>query len=334
MLKTAHLPFASVLALNDPAAQGSFPIEDFHLLNVGWEHFRPTGVEFYGRLNFLKSGILAAPAIVAEGELEREALQTPEHGGGLDAVLRENIGKLHGIPHGLDERTWNPAKDPFLTKRYQPTNLSGKTAARNTLLGQLGLARNAAGPVFLLDLAAAQDRPLLELLAGQFDQLLAADARFVVLGRVPATLPAAVAFETAARKHAARFALTHDPDERLRHLALAEADFQLLLGSDLHATQAFLRGLKYGTLPIARASSGLRQVAEDFWPGTENGCGLVFYQSTRAALFDTLAHRAPALMESAESWESLRQRAMIHAGKFTWARTAADYIALYGRLPH
>ena len=66
-LKTQHLPFISVLALTDPAAQGSFPIEDFGLLNLGWEHFRPTGVEFYGRLNFLKSGIVAARAGRAAG---------------------------------------------------------------------------------------------------------------------------------------------------------------------------------------------------------------------------------------------------------------------------
>ncbi len=331
--KTQHLPFASVLTVSDPSAQGSFPIEDFNLLNLGWEHFRPTGVEFYGRLNFLKSGLLAASALVVEGELERGALQTADHGGGLDAVLRENAGKLHGIPLGLDERTWNPAKDPLLTKRFQPSNLAGKLASRNLLLGQLGLAKNASGPVFLLDLAAAQDRPLLELLAGHSDQLLATDVRFITLGGLPAHLPAAIAFETAARKHPARFALVRDPDERLRHLALAGADFQLLLGGDLHSTQAYLRGLKYGTLPIARAHSGLREIAGDFQPGTDTGFGLVFYQNTRAALFDTLAHRAPALMESAENWESLRQRAMIHAGKFTWARTAAEYVALYNRLP-
>ena len=93
-----------------------------------------------------------------------------------------------------------------------------------------------------------------------------------------------------------------------------------------------LRGLKYGTLPIAPASPGLKQLAEDHQPGTEGGYGLVFYQRTPAALFDVLAYRAPALLESPESWESLRQRAMIDAGKFTWARTAAQYVALYGRL--
>ena len=90
--------------------------------------------------------------------------------------------------------------------------------------------------------------------------------------------------------------------------------------------------MKYGTLPIAPASVGLKPLIEDCQPGSENGCGLVFYQNTGAALFDVLAHRAPALLGSPERWESLRQRAMVHAGKFTWARTAAQYVALYGRL--
>ncbi len=332
LLKTQHLPFASALAISDPTAQGSFPIEDFGLLNLGWEHFRPTGVEFYGRLNFLKSGIVAAQAIVAGGDLERDALQTPEYGGGLDAVLRENADKLHGIPGGLDEQTWNPAKDPFVPRRYQPTNLAGKLAGRNVLLAQLGLAKNPAGPVFLLNLDHGQDKALLELLSTQIDQLVAGDLRFVVLGRFPAHFPAAVAFEKSARKHPTHFALAAAPDERLQHAALAGADFQLLLGRNLHATEALLRGLKYGTLPIAPASRGLKQLTDDYHPGSDSGYGLVFYQRTQAALFDVLAHRAPALLESPDRWESLRQRAMIDAGKFTWARTAAQYVALYGRL--
>ncbi len=330
-LKTQHLPFASALTISDPGVQGSFPVEEFGLLNLGWEHFRPTGVEFYGRLNFLKSGIVDASAVVAAGDLERDALQTPEFGGGLDAVLRENAGKLHGIPLGLDDQTWNPAKDAILPRRYQPSNLSGKPFSRNVLLASLGLARNPTGPVFLLD-TAAQDKTLLDLLAAQIDQVLASDARFLVMGRLPASMPATVAFETAARKHPAKFALIADPDERLRHLALAAADFQLLLGCSLHTTVTVLRGLKYGVLPIAPASPGLKQVAEDHRPGTEGGYGLAFYHATGAALFDVLAHRAPALLTSPESWESVRQQAMIHAGKFTWARTAAQYVALYGRL--
>ena len=228
----------------------------------------------------------------------------------------------------------HPNKATLLARRYQPTNLAGKGATRNALLAGLGLAKNAVGPVYLLDLVGTHDRAILELLSGQIDQLLAADLRFVVLGQLPPQAPAQIAFETAARKHPTRLALVREPDDRLRHGALAGADFQLFLGRDLRSTDSVLRALKYGTLPIAAASPGLRQLAEDIVPGTNGGSGLVFYQNTRAAIFDVLAHRAPGLLGSEEQWESLRQRAMIHAGKFTWARTAAQYVALYGQLGH
>ena len=81
-LKAQNLPFASVLAVSDPTMHGSFPVEDFGLLNLGWEYFRPTSVEFYGRVNFLKAGIVASDAVVVDGDLERAGVQTSEQGGG------------------------------------------------------------------------------------------------------------------------------------------------------------------------------------------------------------------------------------------------------------
>ena len=90
--------------------------------------------------------------------------------------------------------------------------------------------------------------------------------------------------------------------------------------------------MKYATLPIAPAGTGLRQLIEDYHPGSDHGSGLVFYHADGEALFDVLAHRAPALLDPPDRWESLRQRAMIHAGKFSWARAAAQYVSLYGHL--
>ena len=117
-LRAQNLPFTSVLAISDPTIQGSFPVENFGLLNLGWEYFRPISVEFYGRVNFLKAGIISSDAVVADGELERVALQTSAQGGGLDVVFRENAARLHGIPVGLDEHTWNPATDGTITRKF------------------------------------------------------------------------------------------------------------------------------------------------------------------------------------------------------------------------
>ena len=331
-LKAQSLPFASVLAVSDPTAQGSFPIEDFGLLNLGWEYFRPASVEFYGRVNFLKAGIVSADAVALDGDLERAALQTSEQGGGLEAVFRENAARLHGIPDGVDEHTWNPATDGVIPRKYRPANLAGKATCRNALLAQAGFAKNPGGPVFLLDLTAGQETFYLEMLGARLDQFLADDVRLLILGDLPDDSPVAVTFDLAARKYPDRLAFAKEVDDRTRHLALAGADFQLFLGRRRGISARLLRSLKYGTLPIVPAGPGLRQLIEDYHPGSDHGSGLVFYHPDGEALFDVLAHRAPALLDPPDRWESLRQRAMIHAGKFSWARTAAQYVSLYGQL--
>ena len=331
-LRAQHLPFVSVLTMDDPSAQGSFPLEDFHLLNLGWEYFTPTSVEFYGRVNFLKAGILYADAVTVPGELERAVVQTPEHGSGLDVVLREQSARLHGIPSGLDENIWNPSKDAFVAKRYQSSNVSGKAACRAELLAQVGLDKSPAGPVFLLDLATGQDTRYLDLLASRLDQLLADDVRLLVLGSFPANLSAEITFQIAARKYPSHLALVPKMDERLSHLTISGADFQLFLGRNLRLSESILRALKYGTIPVVPAGPGVKQLISDYQPGVDGGNGLVFYRADGDALFDTLAHRAAGLLKDAEDWESLQQQAMIQAGKFTWARTAAQFVALYQRL--
>jgi starch synthase len=333
-MQSQHLPFTSVLAISDPNAQGSFPVEDFGLLNLGWEYFRPRTTEFFGRINFLKAGILHSTAIVAEGDLERAALQTPEHGGGLDMVFREHSARLHGIPSGLDEQTWNPSRDPFIARKYRPAMLAGKDVCRNVYLAHIGLGKNPAGPVYLLDVSSGHDPGLIEGLAARLDQLLEDDLRVVILGRFAEDSAPAVAFEIAARKHAAKLAIVPKVDDRTIHLALAGSDFQLFLGQRLGLTARLLRTLKYGTPPILPAGPGLRQVIHDYDPSADAGCGLVFYAAKEEALFDALAFRATSLVKSEDRWESLRQHSMIQAGKFSWARTAASYVALYGRLGH
>ena len=219
---------------------------------------------------------------------------------------------------------WNPARDPLVAKRYQSSNLSGKAVCRNVLLATAGLERNPSGPVFLLDFAAGQDPRHLQLLAN--------DVRLLVLGAFPVGSAAKTTFQITARKHPARLALAPAVDDRLTHLAVSGADFQLFLGRTLHLSDAILRSLKYGTVPVVPAGPGVPQLVTDFQPGVDGGNGLVFYRLDSLGLFDTLAQRAPALLRPADDWEALQQQAMIHAGKFTWARTAAQYVALYGRL--
>src|SRR3982074_1764205 len=120
------LPFATVLTIHHLAEQGSFWGLDFALTNLPGRYFTPAGVEFFGKLNFLKSGILFADKITTVSERYKREMQTPEFGCGLDVVLRENAHKLSAILHGADYTRWNPETDKLLPANYTPGEVLGK----------------------------------------------------------------------------------------------------------------------------------------------------------------------------------------------------------------
>src|SRR6478672_1624421 len=137
----AHgLPFNTVLTIHHVADQGSFWGLDFHLTNLPKRFFTLHGVEFFGRLNFLKGGILYADRITTVSEHYRREILTAAGGCGLDGVLGENAYRLSTILDGVDYTRWNPASDRLLPARYDARRLRGKELCREALLKQMNLA--------------------------------------------------------------------------------------------------------------------------------------------------------------------------------------------------
>src|ERR1700741_3750335 len=142
------LPFKTVLTIHHVADQGSFWGLDFALTNLPERFFTLTGIEFFGRLNFLKSGILYADKITTVSEHYRREILTPSGGHGLEGVLRENVHRLSAILDGADYKVWNPASDRLLPERYDEKRLRGKHVCRDALLKEMKLASGPQGPVF------------------------------------------------------------------------------------------------------------------------------------------------------------------------------------------
>src|SRR5213075_3539835 len=142
------LPFKTVLTIHHVADQGSFWGLDFGLTNLPEQFFTLHGVEFFGRLNFLKGGILYADRITTVSEHYRSEIQTLPGGCGLDAVLRENAHRLSAILDGVDYARWNPASDQLIPARYDARRLRGKQVCREALVKQMNLAPEPRGPVF------------------------------------------------------------------------------------------------------------------------------------------------------------------------------------------
>lgn len=326
LVKDRRLPFKTVLTIHNLAFQGSFWAYDFSLTGLPGHYFSPRGVEFYGRLNLLKGGILFADFVTTVSERYALEIKTPEYGCGLDPVIREHDAKLAGILNGADYNIWNPATDPFLPKQYKPSNLSGKRACRVALLKELNLETKPSGPVFAMVSRLAEQKGL-DLLLPIIDRLLAANARLVVLGEGDPVYERDLL--TASKRHPERFAYQRSMDERLSHLIEAGADMSLIPSRFEPCGLTAMYSLKYGTLPIARSTGGLYQIITDYDPSAGSGTGFLFFDYSAEALWDAVV-RAKQFFDNHEEWQSLVHQAM--EADFSWTKAVERYEAVYTRV--
>src|SRR6202011_3132 len=323
----AHqLPFSTVLTIHHLAEQGSFWGLDFGLTNLPERFFTLRGVEFFGKLNFLKGGILFADKITTVSEHYKREIQTPEYGCGLDAVLRENSFKLTGILHGTDYSRWNPETDPLLPALYNSSSLWGKEVCRNALLRDLGLAPAPSGPVFGMVTRVVEEKGF-QILLPALDRLLSDDVRLIILGEGDPAFETALA--VAARNFPTKFAYRRHYEEPLAHLIEAGMDVTLIPSRFEPAGLSAMYSLKYGALPVARATGGIQEIIEDYDPTTDSGYGFLCYEYSTEAFWDAIK-RAREIFRDRELWGKLVERAM--ARNFSWAVAAQRYEQLYSEL--
>ena len=321
-----QLPFKTVLTIHNIAYQGSFWGVDFGLMNLPGSWFSATGVEFYGRVNFLKAGILYCDVLTTVSERYARDIQTPEFGGGLDAVVREHAGKLKGILNGADYNQWNPATDALIAKKYTAASPAGKKSCRTALLRDLELEKNPRGPVFCMVTRLAEQKGF-DILIPLLDRFLADDVRLVILGEGDADYERDL--RAAATRNAGRFAFRQTMDDVLSHQIYAGGDIMLIPSHFEPCGLSAMYALKYGTPPIARASGGLHQIMSDYDPTTETGNGFLFYEYSADALWDSIG-RAKRHFADEEAWKRLVRRAM--ECDFSWKYAAAEYEKAYEAL--
>jgi len=320
------LPFKTVLTIHHVADQGSFWGLDFGLTNLPERFFTLHGVEFFGRLNFLKGGILYADKITTVSEHYRREILTPSGGHGLDAVLRENVHRLSAILDGADYKVWNPASDRFLPARYDEKRLRGKQVCRDALLKEMKVASGPGGPVFGMVTRVVQEKGF-EILVPLLDRLLWDDVRLIILGEGDPAYETSLA--VAARKFPTRFAYQKDYDAKLAHLIEAGMDISLIPSRFEPAGLSAMYNLKYGALPVARATGGIHEIIEDYDPTSDSGYGFLCYEYSSDAFWDAIK-RARQIFGDRNLWTKLMKRAM--ARNFSWDVSAPRYEALYREL--
>jgi starch synthase len=322
-VRAHHLPFAAVLTIHHLAEQGSFWGLDFRLTNLHERFFTLRGVEFYGKLNFLKGGILFADRVTTVSERYRREIQTPEFGCGLDVVLRENAHKLSAILHGADYTRWNPNIDKLLPANYTSSEFWGKQMCRDALLNGLRLERSPRGPVFGMVTRVVGEKGF-DILVPLLDRLLTDDVRLVILGEGDPAYEAALAVTT--RKFPTKFAYRRTYDEKSAHVFEAGMDISLIPSRFEPAGLSAMYGLKYGSLPVARATGGIQEIIEDFDPSLDAGYGFLCYEYSTEAFWDAIK-RAREIFYDQGLWSKLMRRAM--AADFSWATAAERYEQVY-----
>ena len=321
-----RLPFKTVLTIHHVADQGSFWGLDFALTNLPERFFTLHGVEFFGRLNFLKGGILYSDKITTVSEHYRREILTPAGGYGLDGVLRENAHRLTAILHGADYARWNPASDRLLPARYDARRPRGKETCRDALLKQLKLASAPRGPVFGMVTRLVEEKGF-EILMPLLDRLLWDDVRLIILGEGDPAYETALA--VASRKFRTKFAYLKNYDEKLAHLIEAGMDITLIPSRFEPAGLSAMYSLKYGALPVARATGGIQEIIEDYDPTADSGYGFLCYEYSTEAFWDAIK-RARGIFRDRNVWTTLMKRAM--ARSFSWGAAAQSYEALYKEL--
>jgi starch synthase len=313
------------MTIHNLAYQGLFPSGQYPLTNLPWDYFTPAGVEFYGRMSCLKAGLAFGDVITAVSPRYAREIMTPEFGCGLDGLLRHRRDSLFGILNGVDYEEWNPVSDPHIFQPYSADSLEGKAANKHQLQQQLGLPTDPAIPL-LGSIGRLVDQKGVDIMLGALQEMLNENMQLALIGNgAPACEKA---FQQLAASFPAKASVRIGFDEAFSHQIEAACDFFLMPSRFEPCGLNQMYSLRYGTIPIVRATGGLDDTVIDIREDPQKANGIKFHDYSAAALAKAI-RKALALFNEAPLFHQFRINGM--AADFSWTRTAAEYVKVYER---
>jgi len=317
----------TVFTIHNIGYQGLFPAEILPLLTLPWDLFAITKMEFFGNVNFLKGALAYSDLITTVSRRYAQEIQTTEFGFGLDGVLKERAQTVIGILNGVDYEEWNPETDRFVAAHYSADDLSGKQDCKQDLLANFGLGN--ADPnlpiIGIVSRFAAQKG--FDLIGQIVDRLALEDVLLTVLGSGDKLYEEM--FLRLCRRVPNKIAVRIAYDNALAHKIEAGADMFLMPSRYEPCGLSQIYSLKYGTVPIVRATGGLDDTIDPWDPRTKKGSGFKFQEYTGEALLRTI-HQALQLYRDQGSWQRLMRNGM--SKDFSWRVSAREYVRAYERV--
>ncbi len=315
---------ATVFTIHNLAYQGLFSRAIMQATGLPDSTFSVDGLEFYGQVNFMKGGIIFADMVSTVSERYSQEIQTAEYGFGLEGILQRRSADLRGIVNGIDTGDWSPEGDAYLPLRYDRDHLEGKAEVKKRFLKELGLEpledHALVGMISRLDSQKGFD-----LLSEIIDYLMNLKIQFVILG-------------TGDRKYHELLERirSHYPDKASTHLVFSnELAHKIAAASDLFLMPSRYEpcglnqiiSLRYGTVPVVRATGGLADTVHEFDPSDESGNGFIFHEYNSMAFFNAIQRALEVYETRPDQWKGLMRRGM--AEDHSWTASARRYEDLY-----
>jgi starch synthase len=316
----------AVFTLHNLAFQGIFPASTLPSIGLGFEVLDVQAMEFWGNISYLKGGINFSEKITTVSPTYATEIVQPELGFGFEGVLARRSADLVGILNGIDAGRWSPTADAFVPASFSADDLRGKRAAKRALLSAVGLPFDEAAlarPVIGL-ISRLTDQKGFDLIAAASSELRGLDAAWVLLGSGERRYEDFWrAFEAA---YPDRVSTTIGFDERLAHLIEAGADLFLMPSRFEPCGLNQMYSLRYGTVPVVRATGGLDDTVEDADAAPASGTGFKFRDYSVAALVEAV-RRALAAFQDPARWAAIQARGMRQ--NHSWDASAREYVKLY-----
>ena len=315
---------SSVFTIHNMGYQGQFPPETLPLLMLPWDLFTIGRMEFYGKVNFLKGALVLADFITTVSRKYSQEIQTAEYGFGLEGVLRSRASTVTGILNGVDYNVWSPQTDTFIKARYSPEDLSGKLECKQDLLADFGVtAPDLRQPVIgIVSRFAAQKG--FDLIAQVIDRVAREEMIIVALGTGDKEYEDL--FRRLNQQFPKKILVRIGFDNALAHKIEAGSDMFLMPSRYEPCGLNQIYSLKYGTVPVVRATGGLDDTIEPWDARSGRGTGFKFSDYTGEALLATIRQSLVAFKDQT-SWHTLMRNGM---GKdFSWTNSAREYARIY-----
>ena len=315
----------TIFTIHNLGYQGIFPAKKLWITGLPRDNFfRMDGLEFWGNISLLKAGIVYSHAITTVSPTYARQIQVNGYGMGMEGILHHRKSSLHGILNGVDYKVWNPATDNHLPSKYSLRKKAGKSLCKESLLKEMNLNQSLNQKPLLGMISRLDSQKGVDLLVKIMNDILSLDVGLVILGAGNSSMQRALS--RVAEHNPGRMGITIGFDETLAHRIMAGTDMFLIPSRYEPCGLTQMYALKYGTIPIVRATGGLEDTITPFNPQTGRGNGFTFKDYKPKAFFSSILN-AVDLYHNPASWKKLQNNAMKE--DFSWDRSARSYLDLY-----